>query len=73
MISQIILDGIDTERISITISIFFMLALMIPQIVFSQGNQSSLTNSTLLRTDYALFLKLHVVLLYLKKDILLKI
>lgn len=36
----------------ISISIAFILTLMVPQIVFPQGNQSSSFNSTLFETDY---------------------
>ncbi len=46
-------ENIDFGKIGITISIAFMLIIMIPHPAFSQENQTSFSNSTSLRTDYA--------------------
>jgi glyoxylase-like metal-dependent hydrolase (beta-lactamase superfamily II) len=47
------MSNIYLGRVLITISIPIIMMLMVPQIVVSQGNQSALSNSTMLKTDYA--------------------
>ena len=47
------MKNIDYGKLGITLSLAFMLILMTPQTAFSQENQTSLSNSTSLRTEYA--------------------